>query len=82
MVREGNCTTPCPLAALSAGAPPGRAFHPPTPIRADVAPPPSQSRPSVCTAHFSEYYDEPTRRIVEEYMGADLKAFGYTFERA
>lgn len=31
-------------------------------------------------AHYSIYYDEPTRRIVDEYMGADLAAFGYTFE--
>ena len=31
-------------------------------------------------AHYSEYYDEKTRRIVEAYVGADLRAFGYTFE--
>lgn len=31
--------------------------------------------------HYSHYYDEPTRRIVEAYVGADLAAFGYTFER-
>jgi len=30
--------------------------------------------------HYSHYYDEPTRRIVEAYVGADLAAFGYTFE--
>ena len=33
-------------------------------------------------AHYSTYYDEPTRRILDAYMGADLRAFGYRFERA
>ncbi len=31
--------------------------------------------------HYSKYYDEASRRIVDEYMGADLRAFGYTFEK-
>ena len=30
--------------------------------------------------HYSFYYDAETRRIVHDYMAADLKAFGYTFE--
>jgi len=29
--------------------------------------------------HYSYYYDEPTRRIVEGFMAADLVAFNYTF---
>jgi hypothetical protein len=32
-------------------------------------------------AHYSEYYDDETRRTVESYMASDLAAFGYTFER-
>jgi hypothetical protein len=32
-------------------------------------------------AHYSEYYDEPTKRLVDAYVAADLRAFGYTFER-
>ena len=31
-------------------------------------------------AHYSAYYDAPTRRLVAEYMGADLERFGYRFE--
>lgn len=31
-------------------------------------------------AHYSLYYDAETRRIVDEYMSADLASFGYTFE--
>ena len=31
--------------------------------------------------HYSEYYDAETRRIVDAYMAADLKAFGYQFEQ-
>ena len=31
-------------------------------------------------AHYSIYYDDQTRKIVEAYVAADLKAFGYTFE--
>lgn len=31
-------------------------------------------------AHYATYYDETTRRIVEEYAAADLNAFGYRFE--
>ena len=32
--------------------------------------------------HYSEYYDAATRRIVDEYMGVDLRVFGYKFEQA
>ena len=32
--------------------------------------------------HYSEYYDDETRRLVEEYMEADLRTFGYRFEKA
>ena len=31
--------------------------------------------------HYSAYYDDESRRIVERYMAADLAAFGYKFER-
>ena len=31
-------------------------------------------------AHYSVYYDEETRRILEAYVHPDLAAFGYTFE--
>ena len=31
-------------------------------------------------AHYSMYYDEETKRIVEMHMGVDLNAFGYRFE--
>lgn len=30
--------------------------------------------------HYSYYYDEVARRIVERYVAADLQAFGYKFE--
>ena len=30
--------------------------------------------------HYSHYYDDETRRIMEEYMAVDLQRFGYTFE--
>jgi hypothetical protein len=30
--------------------------------------------------HYSFYYDAETRRIVHDYMAADVTAFGYTFE--
>ena len=33
-------------------------------------------------AHYSAYYDEASRKLVDTYMGADLAAFGYTFEAA
>ena len=32
--------------------------------------------------HYSFYYDEESRRIVEAHTAPDLQAFGYTFERA
>lgn len=32
--------------------------------------------------HYSTYYDDATRRIVDTYMGIDLAAFGYRFEDA
>jgi len=31
-------------------------------------------------AHYSHYYDDATRRIVDEYMAVDLLRFGYSFE--
>ena len=31
-------------------------------------------------AHYSTYYDADTRKLVEAYVDADLKAFGYSFE--
>ena len=31
--------------------------------------------------HYSEYYDESTKRMVEAYVAPDLKAFGYVFEQ-
>ena len=31
--------------------------------------------------HYSLYYDGPTRRIMQEYMSADLQRFGYSFEQ-
>ena len=31
--------------------------------------------------HYSEYYDEATKRLVDQYVGVDLAAFEYTFER-
>jgi hypothetical protein len=30
--------------------------------------------------HYSNYYDEPTRRLVETYYAKDIEAFGYGFE--
>lgn len=30
--------------------------------------------------HYSEYYDAATKRIVDDYVAADLAAFGYSFE--
>ena len=38
-----------------------------------------RKNPSVHT-HYSYYYDDETRLIVDEYMGNDLAAFGYKFE--
>ena len=32
--------------------------------------------------HYSYYYDEETRKIVEAYAAADFAAFNYTFERS
>ena len=32
-------------------------------------------------AHYSRYYDDQTRRIVAQYMQADIDRFGYTFEQ-
>ena len=29
--------------------------------------------------HYSHYYDDATRRIVDEYMAVDLQRFGYSF---
>ena len=31
--------------------------------------------------HYSFYYDDETRKIMTDYMQADLDAFGYTFEQ-
>jgi len=31
--------------------------------------------------HYSEYYDESTKRMVDAYVAPDLKAFGYVFEQ-
>ena len=31
-------------------------------------------------SHYSTYYDDATRRIVESYVASDLQAFGYRFE--
>ena len=31
-------------------------------------------------AHYSRYYDDRTRALVAQYMGADLTRFGYAFE--
>jgi hypothetical protein len=30
--------------------------------------------------HYSYYYDEATRRLVEDYYARDIAAFGYRFE--
>ena len=32
-------------------------------------------------AHYSEYYGDESRRLVEEIYGSDIAAFGYRFER-
>lgn len=40
----------------------------------------SHANPSKHT-HYSAYYDDTTKDIVDRHMAADIKQFEYTFER-